>query len=144
MSARRGAGYCVWKLCSAYAQPFFLLEAPETFECPVCLRPGLVESERASREGTDPLYCEVRVDFDFDPLRGVYRKRALTIDGRVLGRRSCFTLQSPLIHTRERAVRVGRLMMRNLNRRFERKQVRQAPRPQSREQLIDEGWSVLA
>lgn len=144
MSVRRGAGFCLWKACSVYAQPFFLLDAPETFECPVCLRPGLVECERASREGRDPLYNEVRIDFDFDPVRRVYRKRSLTIDGRLLGRQSRFTLQSPLIHSRERAIELGRLLMRNLNRRFEHSHVSPPARKQSREQLIAEGWPVLA
>lgn len=143
MPVRRGAGFCLRGACSAYARPFFLLEAPDTFECPVCLRPGFVESERASREGNDPLCSEVRIDFDFDPIRRVYRKRALTIDGRLLGRQASFTLQSPLIDSRERAVRVGRLMMRNLNRRFERPSL-PCKRAQTREQLVAEGWAVLA
>ncbi len=141
MSVRRGAGFCLWKPCSAYAQAFFLLEAPQTFECPVCLRPGLVECERASREGQDALYGEVRVDFDFDPVRRVYRNCALTTDGR---RQSSFTLQSPPIRSRERAIRVGRLMMRNLNRRFEHSRAGPSARSQTRNQLIAEGWDVLA
>jgi hypothetical protein len=144
MSVRRAAGFCLWRGCSAYAQLFFLIESPEIFECPVCLRPGLVESERASREGHDALYGEVRIDFDFDPINQVYRKRALTIDGRSLGRQSSFTLQSPLIGTHEHAVRVGRLLMRNLNRQFERAGPGHRRRTQSREQLVEEGWSVLA
>ncbi len=144
MSVRRGAGFCLWKACSAYAQAFFLLEAPQTFECPVCLRPGFVECERASREGPDLLYGEVRVDFDFDPVRRVYRNCALTTDGRLLGRQSSFTLQSPLIRSRERAIRVGRLMMRNLNRRFERPRAGPRAHSQTRDQLVAEGWDVLA
>ncbi len=144
MSVRRGAGFCLWEGCSAYTQPFFILEAPQTFECPVCLRPGLVECERASREGPDPLYGEVRVDFDFDPVRRVYRKCALTTDGRLLGRQSSFRLQSPLIRSRERAIRVGRLMMRNLNRRFERPRAGPSAHSTTRDQLVAEGWDVLA
>lgn len=144
MSARKGAGFCLWKACSSYAQPFFLIDAPDVFECPVCLRPGLVECERATREGPDPLFSEVRIDFDFDPLRRVYRKRALTIDGRLLGRQSSFTLQTPMIQTRERAVRVGRTILRNLNRSFERTRAQEPLRSKTRDQLIAEGWPVLA
>ncbi len=143
MSVRRGAGFCLRKGCSAYSQPFFLLEAPDAFECPVCLRPGLIESERARRDGADRFVGEVRIDFDFDPARRVYRKRALMMDGRTHGRQATFTLQSPLIDSHERAVRIGRLMMRSLNQRSGAKSD-DAQRAPTRNQLIGEGWSVLA
>lgn len=144
MSTRRAAGFCLWRACGAYAQPFFLADVPDTFECPVCLRPGHIERERARREGPDRLIGEVRIEFDFDPVRRTYRKRTLTMDGRTHGRQSSFTLQSPLIRDRDAAVRVGRQLLRNLNRRFARPSVEPRPHTKSRAELIEEGWPVLA
>ena len=103
MSARRGAGYCLKEGCSAYGQPFLLKRPSAQFECPVCLRPGVLECERSARMGEGVLVGEVRVEFDFDPRRRCYRKRARTVDRLLQGPRSVLVLRSPLIDTRERS-----------------------------------------
>ena len=61
-------------------------------------------------------------------------------DGRLLGRHDVYTLQSPLMETREEALRVGKLVLRNLHVRLERP-VR--PRRPGRIELVEQGWPVL-
>ena len=144
MRARRGAGYCRNEDCSAYGQPFLLVRPSEPFECPVCLRTGVLECERSARTGTGPLVSEVRVDFDFDSARSRYRRRALKVEKRVEGRRSVVTLQSPLINTREQAMRVAAELLETLNRRARFAPRDPTPAKPTRQDLIAEGWSVLA
>ncbi len=144
MRARRGAGYCLKEGCSAYGRPFLLARPSAPFECPVCLRPGVLECERSVRTGKGARVGEVRVDFDFDPRRRRYRQRALKLDRRLLGSRSVVTLQSPLIDTREQAVRVARRLLETLNQRVSVAPRDPTPAKPTRRDLITEGWPVLA
>ncbi|MBW2281694.1 MAG: hypothetical protein JRG76_06545 [Deltaproteobacteria bacterium] len=144
MRARRGAGYCLKQDCSGFGQPFLLMRPSVPFECPVCMRTGVLETERWARTGEGALVTEVRVDFDFDPERRRYRKRTLKVERGLEGRRSVVTLQSPLIDTREQAIRVARRLLDTLNARARFSLRDPTPAKATRRDLIAEGWTVLA
>jgi hypothetical protein len=137
---RRGAGYCMNSTCATFGKLFMLGDLPDTFECPTCLRPARLERERGIRHGDGTVFDEVRVEFDFDPIYGIYRQAVRIRDGRLLGRHDVYTLQSPLMETREEALRVGKLVLRNMNVRLERPD---RPPRSSRTELVEQGWTVL-
>ena len=138
---RRGVGYCLEPSCAGYARLLVLAELPECFGCPSCGRPARLEPERGVRRGGSDVYEEVRVEFDFDPERGIYRQIARVRDARLLGRHDIYTLQSPLIRAREHARRVGRIVLQNLNDGVGRP--RRRCRQPSRGELVSQGWPVL-
>lgn len=136
---KRGVGYCTNRDCAVFGRLYLLLDLPSQFECPTCLRPASMERERGMHRAKAAVYDEVRVEFDFDPLLGIYKQTARIRDGRLLGSHDVYTLQSPLIHSREHAVEVGRIVLLNLNQRIDRYR----HRPGAREDLVAQGWPVL-
>ena len=139
-SKRRGAGYCMNSTCATFGKLFMLGDLPSTFECPTCLRPARLERERGIRHGAGTVFDEVRVEFDFDPIYGIYRQAVRIRDGRLLGRHDVYTLQSPLLETREQALDVGKRVLRNLNARLGRRDLSRRP---GRTELVEQGWTVL-
>ena len=84
-------------------------------------------------------FDEVRVEYDFDPDRGIYRASARILDPHHLTH-DVYTLQSPLIHTREHALAVGRRALALLYRRSRAARKTQLP---SRAELVAQGWPVM-
>ncbi len=113
---RRGVGYCHAQGCEEFARGVFLLNHEGEFHCPACRKLGCVERERGSRQGTGRLFKEVRVEYGFDPCCGVYRDVAIVQDVSLWGRKNVYTLQSPLIRTEKRALKVAESILANLNR----------------------------
>lgn len=113
---RRGVGYCKDANCEEYARGVFLLNHEGEFHCPACRQRGRVEKECGSHMGTGKLFKEVRVDYNFDPLTGFYRDVAIVQDVSLWGRSNVYTLQSPLIRTEKRALKVAEAILANLNR----------------------------
>ena len=137
---RRGVGFCMNDRCEQFAELRYYVDLPSSFDCPTCFLPGVIERERGICRKDASVFDEVRVDYDFDPLRGIYQQRAAVRDKRLLGRREVYRLQSPVIRTRAQAIRAARVVLQNLNRRLERPKRRRQP---TRDQLVSEGWSVL-
>jgi hypothetical protein len=128
--------------CAAFGRAFLIYDFSMPFECPVCLRAGTVEMERGFRHSGEPIFSEVRVEFDFDPVLGIYRQVARAREGRLLGQHNIYTLQSPLVANEERARQVARAILRSLNVSLERP-VHESDRPASRARLVEEGWPIL-
>jgi hypothetical protein len=128
--------------CAAYGRAFLIYDFSMPFECPVCLRTGKVEAERGFRHSGEPIFSEARVEFDYDPVLGIYRQVARAREGRLLGQHNIYTLQSPLVANEERARQVARAILRSLNVSLELP-VFEAERPASRAQLMEEGWPIL-
>ncbi len=113
---RRGVGYCENTECEDYAKGVFLLNHGDTFYCPRCRQLGKVEKERGFYTGNSDIFKEVRVEYNFDPINGVYREIAIVRDESLWGRNNVYTLQSPLIKTEKRALKVAEAILANLNR----------------------------
>ncbi len=115
-SMKRGVGYCENTECEDYAKGVFLLNHGDTFYCPRCRQLGKVEKERGFYTGNSDIFKEVRVEYNFDPINGVYREIAIVRDESLWGRNNVYTLQSPLIKTEKRALKVAEAILANLNR----------------------------
>src|SRR5262245_28875610 len=113
---KRGVGYCENTDCEDYAKGVFLLNHGDTFYCPRCRQLGKVEKERGFYTGNSDIFKEVRVEYNFDPINGVYREIAIVRDESLWGRNNVYTLQSPLIKTEKRALKVAEAILANLNR----------------------------
>ena len=112
---KRGVGYCENTECEDYAKGVFLLNHGDTFYCPRCRQLGKVEKERGFYTGNSDIFKEVRVEYNFDPTHGIYREIAIVRDESLWGRNNVYTLQSPLIRTEKRALKVAESMLANLN-----------------------------
>ena len=113
---KRGVGYCEDTSCEEYARGVFLLNHEGAFYCPTCRKRGRVESEHGFHSGDADVFKEVRVEYNFDPITGVYRDIAIVQDVSLWDRSNVYTLQSPLIRTEKRALKVAEAILANLNR----------------------------
>jgi ribosomal protein S27AE len=113
---KRGVGYCENTDCEDYAKGVFLLNHGDTFYCPRCRQLGKVEKERGFYTGNTDIFKEVRVEYNFDPINSLYREIAIVRDESLWGRNNVYTLQSPLIKTEKRALKVAEAILANLNR----------------------------
>ncbi len=115
-SMKRGVGYCKNTQCEDYAKGVFLLNHGDSFYCPRCRHQGEVEKERGFYTGDSDIFKEVRVEYNFDPTNTLYREIAIVRDESLWGRHNVYTLQSPLIKTEKRALKVAEAILANLNR----------------------------
>ena len=113
---RRGVGYCEDETCSEFIRGVFLLNYQGEFQCSACGAPGVVERERGWTQGDSQRFKEVRIEYGFDPLDAVYREVAIVRDVSLWGRANVYTLQTPLIRTEKRALKVAEAILANLNR----------------------------
>ena len=113
---KRGVGYCENTDCEDYAKGVFLLNHGDTLCCPRCRQLGKVEQERGYSTGNSDIFQEVRVEYNFDPIHGIYREIAIVRDESLWGRNNVYTLQSPLMKTEKRALNVAEAILANLNR----------------------------
>jgi ribosomal protein S27AE len=113
---KRGVGYCENSDCEDYGKGVFLLNHGDTFYCPRCRQLGKVEKERGFYTGNSDVFKEVRVEYNFDPTHGIYREIGIVRDESLWGRNNVYTLQSPLIRTEKRALKVAEAILANLNR----------------------------
>ena len=113
---KRAVGYCKSTKCDDFAKGVFLLNHGTTFFCPRCREAGHVESERGFYVGVSDTFKEVRVEFNFDPILGVFRETAIVRDESLWGTGNVYTLQSPLIKTQQRSLKVAEAILANLNR----------------------------
>jgi ribosomal protein S27AE len=115
-SMKRGVGYCENTDCEDYAKGVFLLNHGDTFYCPRCRQLGKVEKERGFYTGNTDIFKEVRVEYNFDPINTVYREIAIVRDESLWGRNNVYTLQSPLIKTEKRALKVAEAILATISR----------------------------
>lgn len=113
---RRGVGYCVDANCEEYARGVFLLNQEGEFVCPVCRKCGRIEHESGHQLDDRRSFKEVRVEYNFDPVEAGYRDVAIVQDVSLWGPGNVYTLQSPLIRTEKRALKVAEALLANLNR----------------------------
>ena len=113
---KRGVGYCQDSQCEEFGKGVFLLNHEGAFFCPSCRLPGKVERERGFYTGNSDVFKEVRVEYNFDSSQDTYREVAIVQDVSLWGRNNIYTLQSPLIRTEKRALKVAEAILANLNR----------------------------
>lgn len=113
---KRAVGYCTKVECEDYAKGVFLLNHGNTFYCPRCRELGKVQAESGQATGDKEIFKEVRVAFNYDPIEEKYRETAIVRDESLWGRCNVYTLQSPLIKTEKRALKVAEAILANLNR----------------------------
>lgn len=116
VSMKRGVGYCENTDCEDYAKGVFLLNHGDTFYCPRCRQLGFSEKERGFYTGSSDIFKEVRCEFNYDPINKVYREIGIVRDESLWGRNNVYTIQSPLIKTEKRALKVAEAILANLNR----------------------------
>lgn len=112
----RAVGYCEQTECEDFAKGVFLLNHGKTFYCPRCRALGNVQAERGFFTGASDVFKEVRVEFNYDPITSIYRETGIVRDESLWGRCNTYTLQSPLIKTEKRALKVAEAILSNLNR----------------------------
>lgn len=112
---KRAVGYCETVKCEDYAKGVFLLNHGNTFLCPRCRAEGSVVPERGSYTGTSGVFKEVRVEFCYCAVYHKYDAIAVVRDESLWGRCSTYVLQSPLIKTEQRALKVAEAVLSNLN-----------------------------
>ena len=121
----RGVGYCVNSACEAYLRGRVLTKCElSRFLCPRCGYNGRLELERGVRSGRSGRITEVRVEYGYDALRGIYSESTVVHDDSRSPGRAVYTLQSPLIQTADTAIAVARTILARLNAR-----AAEAPRP---------------
>ncbi len=113
---KRGVGYCLDLECEEYTKGVFLLNHEGQFFCPTCRMLGKIERERGFYTGVAEVFKEVRVEYNFDAIADTYREVAIVQDVSLWGRNNVYTLQSPLIRTEKRALKVAEAILANLNR----------------------------
>ncbi len=113
---KRAVGYCENTDCEDYAKGVFLLNHGEKFHCPRCRQLGAVMPEHGFYSGDSDIFKEVRVEFNYDPINGKFREIGIVRDESLWGRCNVYTLQSPLIKTEKRALKVAEAILANLNR----------------------------
>lgn len=114
----RAVGYCYNEECSEKHKGIFILNPSVKFFCSICRSQGEIVKEfvEVSNED-DPIFTEVRVNFDYDPIERRYKGTAIVRDeGEDLwGRTNVYTLNSPLIKTDKRALKVAETTLSNLD-----------------------------
>lgn len=113
---KRAVGYCENTECESYSKGVFLLNHGDRFHCPQCRQGGFVEAERGFYTGNSDVFKEVRVEYNFDPLNHRYQEIGIVRDDSIWGATNTYTLQSPLIKTDKRALKVAEGILANLNR----------------------------
>ncbi len=116
MSMKRAVGYCEDEGCDDYAKGVFLLNHGDTFYCPRCREQGYLQPERGFYTGETGIFKEVRVEYNFGSIDKVFQEVAVVRDESLWGVHSVYTLQSPLIKTEMRALKVAECMLASLNR----------------------------
>ena len=110
----RGVGFCLQKECADYAKGVFLLNHGDTFFCPRCRIQGFVEPERHTSVIRGATYKEVRVEYNYDSVRNVYREIAIVRDEALPGRCSTLVMYSPLIRTEKKALMTAQSLLASL------------------------------
>jgi hypothetical protein len=113
---KRAVGYCENTDCEDFAKGVFLLNHGNTFFCPRCRVEGRSKPEVGSYTGDTEVFKEVRVEFNYDPLNDQFREIAIVRDESLWGTCNTYTLQSPLIKTEKRGLKVAEAILANLNR----------------------------
>jgi ribosomal protein S27AE len=112
---KRAVGYCEQTECDEYTKGVFLLNHGDTFYCSRCQKVGFIEPETGKIEGDCGVYKEVRVEYNYDPIQKRYREIAIVRDESLLGPHDVYHIQSPLIKTEKRGMRVAESTLANLN-----------------------------
>ncbi len=115
---QRAVGYCENTGCEDYAKGVFLLNHSSVFFCPRCTLAGTIIVEKGHYTGTskDGVFKEVRVEFNYDPISSAFKEIAIVRDESLWGHHQTYTLQSPLIKTEKRGLKVAEAILANLNR----------------------------
>ena len=113
---KRGVGFCMQTECDDYAKGVFLLNHGDTFYCPRCRVEGRVEQEKGFYTGNSDTFKEVRIEFNFDPINAQYREIGIVRDESLWGTCNIYTMQSPLVKTEQRALKIAEAILANLNR----------------------------
>ena len=112
---RRAVGYCEDPECEDHHKGVFLLNHGPVYHCARCQALGLIVPEKGSHTGDSDIFKEVRLEYNYDPSRNTYRDIAIIRDESLWGRNNVYTLQSPLIKTEKRALKVAEAILANLN-----------------------------
>ena len=104
----RGVGYCLNTECEEYHKGVFLFNHGPKFNCPRCHIEGRHVIEKAVvKNSVDPAFWQVRVEFNYCPKKDDYTGLAVVQDNSMPEKSNVYTLRSPLIKTKDRALTVA-------------------------------------
>lgn len=114
---KRGAGYCLNQECMEFGKGVFLLNYGEDFYCPVCACLGIIMGEAGQFQNDSACIRSVRVEFDYDAGQERYRSLAMIWDPELPeAGTNTYELRSPLIHTKDRALKTAEALLASLQR----------------------------
>jgi hypothetical protein len=105
---KRGVGYCENINCDNYLKDIFVINQ-DRFFCPRCREKGFIEVEKYSYSNDFSVIREVRVEFDYDPLKRCYRSIAIATDNELGSHCNVLTVQNPLCKTEKRGLKLAEL-----------------------------------
>lgn len=112
----RGVGYCENTSCEEFCKAKFLLYHEGSFFCQVCFKEGFaVEEVGKPVRAPGQLFGEVKVEYCYCPSAKRYRELAIVRDEALGSNIGVYTLQSPLIQTEKRALKVAEALLSTLN-----------------------------
>lgn len=133
----RGTGYCENPHCEDCYKGRYLWLHEGDFFCPICQKKGQAIGERGipERKGAVP-FAAVRIEFNYDPSSKRYKGLAVVQDESWLGKYGTYTLQTPLVHTEQRALKLAEIYLCVLNQGVYLNEDLSTP-PRSHEKLLD-------
>lgn len=112
--AKRGAGYCMNESCEIYLKPSFVMHSEGQFLCHKCKEKGKIKIESFSVKNHEPVYKEVRVEFNYDPLTEQFKSLVIVRDEEIIDSANIFTLYTPSLAINKRALKVAEQLLNNL------------------------------
>lgn len=112
---KRAVGYCTNTDCEDYSKGTFLLNHGDKFFCSRCRVLGFIKKEEGDYTQVGEIFTEVRVEYNYSPVDDKYTEIAIVRD-ESLPEGNVYTLQSPLVKTQNRALKIAEAILSNLNR----------------------------
>ncbi len=114
---KRAIGYCSDERCEDFTRGVFVINPTSTFFCPACRQAGNLVYEKGWREGTSPddSFKEVRLQFDYAPVSESWQQTAIVRDENLLGEHLTYVIQTPMVKTESRALKMAEAILANLN-----------------------------
>lgn len=113
---RRAVAYCQYSDCEEYHRGTFLLNYNMPSYCATCKHEVEILEEKGSFKNKSERFKEVRVEFDYHPAHKKFKGLAIVRDESMWGDCNVYTLESALIRTDRRALKVAESLLANLNR----------------------------
>ena len=110
----KAIGFCNNYNCDQFAKGIFLLYHEGDFFCPSCAKLGEFKRESRTEYGEGGVYREVKVEFGYNRTSDMYASIAVVSINEIKEGKT-YVIQSPLILTENRALKVAANILCSLN-----------------------------